>query len=82
MMNLNGMEMKFDKIESVDIDIARIAKICIEEALDNLEYSIFEDPKYYGLPDFYNGEYSDPAKCIETVIDEVAKYLDKYVNEI
>lgn len=54
------MEMKFDKIEPADIDLARIL----------------------WLPDFYNGGYSDSAKGIETVIDEVAKCLDKYVNEI
>ena len=78
------MKMTFEKnTTSVeDIDIKKIAKICIDTALSNLDYDLAEDPEYYGIPDFYNGEYADPSKCIEDIIEQVAKYFDKYENEV
>ena len=78
------MKMTFEKnTTSVeDIDIKKIAKICIDAMLSNLYYDLGDDPEYYGLPDFYNEGYADPDKCIEDIVEQVAKYFDKYENEV
>ena len=78
------MKMKFEKnATSVeDIDIKKIAKICIDAMLSNLFYDLGNDPEYYGIPDFYNEGYADPDKCIEDIVEQVTKYFDKYENEV